>query len=194
MSIFPWEATGRELFAPTGTCFLTFLASGLWHGASWTYVIWGGIHGLGQILERMVKKCVPAREERKGFFWVRVLGTFAFVCFAWIFFRANTLKDAGYVVTHLFTGLSHPRTYLLAGYEAFKSAGLITSSGIGTLVLCCIFILVLLVHDYMELRTSIWERLGRFRKPVRYAFYFLLLFAVLYSRQLGEYEFVYFQF
>lgn len=171
---------------------LTFLASGLWHGASWTYVLWGGIHGLGQVLERICRKCLPLKKE--GFSFICAFFTFLFVCFAWIFFRANTIKEAVYVVSHLFVGLAHPKGYLLAGYEAFKSAGMITSSGIGTLVLCCVFILVLLIHDYMELRTSIWDRLGRLKKPVRYTFYFLLLFAVLYSRQLGEYEFVYFQF
>lgn len=171
---------------------LTFLASGLWHGANWTFVLWGGIHGLGQVLERIWKKIFPSKKE--GFSWLRVFFTFLFVCFAWIFFRANSIKEACYVISHLFVGLENPRAYLLAGYEAFKSAGMISSSGIGTLVLCCVFILVLLVHDFIELRTSVWTVLGRFRKPIRYAVYFLLLFAVLYSRQLGEYEFVYFQF
>ena len=62
------------------------------------------------------------------------------------------------------------------------------------LKLALLWIAVLLAHDFIELKQSAWAWLGRFRKPIRYVFYFALLFVVLYSRQLGEYEFVYFQF
>ena len=51
-----------------------------------------------------------------------------------------------------------------------------------------------MAHDFIALKTDVAQWLGRFRKPVRYAFYFALLFIVLYSRQLGQYDFVYFQF
>lgn len=170
---------------------ITFLVSGLWHGANWTYVIWGGIHGLGQIVEREWNRIFPPRKERS---WIRILLTFAFVCFAWIFFRANTLSDAGYVITHLFTGLTSPLAYLTEGFQSFRIASLTQTSGLKTLLICGICILVLLIHDGIEMKTSVWEWLGRFRRPVRYALYFLLLFVILYSRQLGEYEFVYFQF
>ena len=168
---------------------VTFLVSGLWHGADWTFVIWGGLHGLGQIVEKEWNRHFPPRKDRRSA--VRVLIVFIFVCIAWIFFRANTFSDAIYVVTHLFDGIGNPISYVKEGYLALRSAGIMQSSD---LKLVFVWIAVLLAHDWIELRQNAWEWLGRFRKPVRYAFYFALLFVVLYSRQLGEYEFVYFQF
>ena len=168
---------------------ITFLVSGLWHGASWTYVIWGGLHGLGQIVEKMWNRRFPPKKERRSV--IRVLIVFCFVCVAWIFFRASTFSDAVYVLTHLFEGVGNPVSYVKAGYEAFRTAGLMQSTD---LKLALLWIAVLLAHDFIELKQSAWAWLGRFRKPIRYAFYFALLFVVLYSRQLGEYEFVYFQF
>ena len=98
------------------------------------------------------------------------------------------------MITHLFTGLTSPLAYLTEGFQSFRIASLTQTSGLKTLLICGICILVLLIHDGIEMKTSVWEWLGRFRRPVRYALYFLLLFVILYSRQLGEYEFVYFQF
>ena len=167
----------------------TFLVSGLWHGASWTFVIWGGLHGLGQIVEKEWNRRFPPKKDRRSV--IRVFLVFAFVCIAWIFFRANTFSDAVYVLTHLFDGVLNPVSYIRTGYTAFQGAGLMQSFD---LKLAFVWIAVLLAHDYIELKQSVWTWLGRFRGPVRYAFYFALLFVVLYSRQLGEYEFVYFQF
>ena len=87
-----WK-TRRNLLA-------TFLVSGLWHGASWTFVIWGGLHGLGQIVEKEWNRRFPPKKDRRSV--IRVFLVFAFVCIAWIFFRANTFSDAVYVLTPSF--------------------------------------------------------------------------------------------
>jgi D-alanyl-lipoteichoic acid acyltransferase DltB (MBOAT superfamily) len=71
---------------------LTMLLGGLWHGASWNFVVWGGIHGGGLSLERL------AGEGRKSdsplSTWLKRLLTFCVVCLAWIFFRARTLPES----------------------------------------------------------------------------------------------------
>jgi D-alanyl-lipoteichoic acid acyltransferase DltB (MBOAT superfamily) len=81
---------------------LTMLLGGLWHGAAWTFVVWGGIHGLGLSLER----ATGWRPSK----WVGRLVTFHVVCFAWIFFRADSFARAGDVIARLFTawGQSSP--------------------------------------------------------------------------------------
>jgi D-alanyl-lipoteichoic acid acyltransferase DltB (MBOAT superfamily) len=91
---------------------LTMLISGLWHGAAWTFVIWGGLHALGRFATREL--------ERTDFYRTRVPGlakqmlVFAFVTFAWIFFRAASLDDALLIVTKIFTeGWSDPEFPLL---------------------------------------------------------------------------------
>lgn len=88
----------------------TFLVSGLWHGASWTYVIWGGLHGLYQIAGDLlkpartwiVKKC-GVRTEAESFRLGQIFGTFCLTAFAWIFFRAGTLRNSFYYIGRMFT-------------------------------------------------------------------------------------------
>jgi D-alanyl-lipoteichoic acid acyltransferase DltB (MBOAT superfamily) len=88
--------------------FITFLVSGIWHGAAWTFAIWGILHGGGVMLTRELERSafyrrrVPLALKRA---WV-----FVYVCFAWIFFRANSLADAGTIVSRIFTaGWGAPR-------------------------------------------------------------------------------------
>lgn len=171
---------------------VTFLVSGLWHGADWTYVLWGGIHGLGQILEREWNRMFRIDPNKKT--WLKMGCTFLFVSVTWIFFRANTISDASYILTHLFDGITDPKAYLTDGYHAFQQAGMVQVSGLSTLIISFLCILILLLHDRLNQTKDVWARIGGLKKPLRYALYFLLLFIILYSRQLGEYEFVYFQF
>lgn len=89
---------------------VTFLASGLWHGASWTYVVWGGLHGLYQIIGEVLKpvktkvmeKC-GVRTEAESFRLGQIILTFCLTAFAWIFFRAETLSGAFYYLQRMFT-------------------------------------------------------------------------------------------
>ena len=92
--------------------FLTMVISGLWHGAAWTFVTWGAVHGLGRLCTREL--------ERTSFYKERVpkvakqLLVFVFVSFAWIFFRAETISDAWVIVTGIFSsGLANPYCPLL---------------------------------------------------------------------------------
>ena len=70
----------------------TFLVSGIWHGANWTFIVWGILHGLFQVIE----KALGLNKQRsKGFIkGIRITITFVLVSFAWIFFRMPTLQDA----------------------------------------------------------------------------------------------------
>lgn len=88
-------ATYRNLF-------LTFFISGIWHGANWTFVIWGALHGLGVLITRELERSVFYRERVPRL--AKQLGVFSFVCFAWIFFRAGSLADAWLIVRRIFTG------------------------------------------------------------------------------------------
>ena len=80
---------------------LTMVISGLWHGAAWTFVIWGGLHAVGRVGTRELERTSFYRERVPRF--VKQALVFAFVTFAWIFFRARTLADAWLVVSRIFT-------------------------------------------------------------------------------------------
>lgn len=85
---------------------LTFLVSGLWHGAAWTFVIWGGIHGLMQIIYTLWRKVVKINIPSN----LSVLLTFVCVNFAWIFFRAPDLSTALTVIQGIF--VSHGKPFM----------------------------------------------------------------------------------
>jgi alginate O-acetyltransferase complex protein AlgI len=81
--------------------FLTFFISGIWHGAAWTFVIWGILHAFGVMVTRELERSSWYRERMPKL--IKQLAVFAFVCFTWIFFRAGSLSDALFIVRRLFT-------------------------------------------------------------------------------------------
>ena len=99
---------------------IVFLVSGLWHGAGWTFLIWGGLHGLGQIIERVWG---PERDKLP-----RVLRwglTFAFVNTAWVFFRAPGVSQALTLLrTAVTTDFRPPADWLMEGVFAKEAAAL----------------------------------------------------------------------
>ncbi len=89
---------------------VTFLVSGLWHGASWNYVIWGGLHGfyqiIGEVLSPVRKKIVKVCHVNESVFsykFGQILFTFSLTTLTWVFFRAETLKEALYFFERMFT-------------------------------------------------------------------------------------------
>ena len=80
---------------------ITFLVSGMWHGANWTYVVWGGIHGIYQIIgaelqpvKKMINQKLHTKENSFSYRLGQITITFCLVDFAWIFFRANSISQA----------------------------------------------------------------------------------------------------
>lgn len=110
--------------------FIIFLVSGFWHGASWNFIAWGGIHACGflplLLMDRNRKNVTSVVAEGKVLPSVKellqMLGTFAFVTFAWIFFRAKTMQDATGYIWHMVTdAVVHPGSLLrlASGNQAF---------------------------------------------------------------------------
>jgi D-alanyl-lipoteichoic acid acyltransferase DltB (MBOAT superfamily) len=84
---------------------LTMLLGGLWHGASWNFVIWGGLHGLILVIHRWMGRRPVSMDVRLS--WrdlPRIFVVFHLVCFAWIFFRAQDLSSAMLFIERLFVG------------------------------------------------------------------------------------------
>jgi len=82
---------------------ITMVLGGLWHGASWNFVVWGALHGCALAITRMWQRRMPSRKIRLGKF-VSTVATFHFVCLAWIFFRAPTLAHAALALQTLSRG------------------------------------------------------------------------------------------
>ncbi len=165
---------------------ITFLISGLWHGASLTYVFWGGVHGLAQIGEKAagIGKCTK-RGIVRG---LRVAAVFAFVTVAWIFFRAQTIRDAVYVLKSIPAGLGSPGAYVR---NMFSDLDVGLTSGLRILLL---YFLPLSVYDYFSTGTDVCAGIGKCPALVRYGYAVILGLLILVFGYAGQSSFVYFQF
>ncbi|MCQ2770592.1 MAG: MBOAT family protein [Clostridia bacterium] len=92
--------------------FMVFFVSGLWHGANWTFVLWGILHAVYRIVGELTFKSrekfwakVHVNTKSTWFRWIRKVITFLFVVFSWVFFRANSVGDMGLLLKALFTNM-----------------------------------------------------------------------------------------
>ncbi|WP_151087590.1 MBOAT family O-acyltransferase [Hymenobacter baengnokdamensis] len=176
--------------------FTVFLLSGLWHGASWTFVAWGALHGLYLVAEGYTKPARAALARTLGLaarprllHGLGVASTLALVAYAWIFFRANTLPDALYISTHLFRGWGQ-----LTLHEAVLTTGhfLLNYPPEAAVTLGAVALLLA-----VDLRNEYPAWAARWRRPaapVRWVGYAALLLATLLLGFFNSTQFIYFQF
>lgn len=169
---------------------VTFTLSGLWHGAAFTYVVWGGLHGVMQCLENLLfpskkKSDGQSKNTRDAVWWIRVFVVFCFVAAAWCFFRAGSCREALYVFAHMTDGLRHPLTYLSTGIHAFDTR---------LLKQMLVPVLLLIVYDYTALDKDPLLVIGKMPSFARKAVYYAFLLMVLLLASFNSQEFVYFQF
>ena len=168
---------------------ITFLVSGFWHGSSFTYIVWGALHGLLQILETLVypktRKGVIVR-RRKHLWQLPV--TFILLCFTWIFFRANTMQDALWIISRLFWDIERPLNYL---QTCIICLGLSRVSALGMLA----SVAVLALYDALSLNYDVITVFSRQKFFIRWPVYVLFLAVIaLFSHKGVATEFIYFQF
>lgn len=177
----PFGGNRRGFLRQRANILITFLLSGLWHGAAWSYVIWGGLHGIGRIVEE--RQQVPHKMK-----WIRYLLVFAFCTMCWVFFRAPTLKDTGYVFLHAFNGITDIKSYIMSGFSDL---------GIGwfKLIYLVFLLIILAVYDYVSLQCDVISRISQWSFIYRWCMYiFIVLIVILFSQKGTPEEFIYFQF
>lgn len=108
---FPLGGSKKGRLRAYGNILIVFLVSGLWHGAGWTFLLWGLLHGLAQVAERLL-----GRRLEKLPRWLRWGLTFAFVNIAWIYFRAPTVAAGNQILGALFSmDFAKPMPWLSEG-------------------------------------------------------------------------------
>ena len=134
---------------------IVFLVSGLWHGANWTYVIWGGLNGIYQVIGSALQPVKQWEMRRKIWKIPKILVTFVLVDFTWIFFRADSLQQAGSVIDRIFH-MNDPK--LLANGMLFD-LGLNKQNFVVIGVALCILLLADLVkYNGVKMREVILNR------------------------------------
>lgn len=172
----------------------TFLVSGLWHGANWTFVVWGGLHGFFLLVSKWTSK------------YTNKLGsliqwgiTFSLVTYAWIFFRAKDLTEALYISNHLFINLTEDLLKLakvdLATIETLavekeKILGLTP----GTWFVVIAAILTMTIVRAIQNRKSMHDFLEKLPLPLRWAIYYALILIIVFYTARSREQFIYFQF
>ena len=165
--------------------FITFVISGLWHGANWTFIIWGAINGSYLIFEIITHKQrlnFANQFGRFGLHWFyqfcSLIITFNLICLAWVFFRANSLSAAWLELKNM-THIHGSRIGVISQNEIF---------------LCFLSVVFLLIAEFFDLKTKAAMRLANSPLPVRWAAYALLLFTILAFGVFSKESFIYFQF
>ena len=175
--------------------FLTFLVSGFWHGASWTYVIWGAINGFYLLFSIWTHKLKQTLYKGLSLEKIPVIHkflsigmTFALVCIAWIFFRARTVSDAWYVLTHMFQGLFDG--YRLIGGWRVMHMGLDANE----LIIAGVSILCLMCVDGLQRHQRVRHMLADQPAWIRWTSYYTLTLSVFLFGLFDKQQFIYFQF
>ena len=153
---------------------LTFVVSGLWHGANWTFVIWGALNGVFQVV-LSIFKLKKIRKKSKFISLFNVIITFVLINFTWIFFRANNLSDAILIIERIFT----------------KTGALFIGDN-SVFIYCILGITILLIKDiYDELNLNLAFTK---KKSYKYLWYTSLVLLILMIGVFDGGQFIYFQF
>ncbi|WP_316788089.1 MBOAT family O-acyltransferase [Pedobacter frigoris] len=169
--------------------FIVFLVSGLWHGANWTFIIWGALHGFYLVFGLITKKVRNEigkilRLNRLPF--LSVISTFILVSFAWIFFRAQDLSSAWNIISRIWYGLPDLPHQILN----------IKNVGIELPNLLISFALIFFLEFIHELQKNYYliRRVQSSNSFVRWSIYYVLVMTILAMGVFNHSQFIYFQF
>ena len=165
---------------------LTFFASGAWHGAAWTYVVWGGGHGAVQVVENQLRETKAAKKIRIPRF-LKILITFIIVCGLWTIFRAKSLYDAAYMCLLCFVDFENPVQWMAAGLTDLGILGKELARIVGML-------LILGIYDYISLKNDVIALISKKPLLVRWFLYLLIVVLIFLWAPASSAEFIYFDF
>jgi len=159
---------------------LTMLLGGLWHGASWNFIIWGGLHGLYLSFEKLIKlpNYKPENVIVKG---IRVLYVFILVSFSWIFFRAQSFGQAATIIKKIFLNFN------LSGFQ-YLDINIFSTAILG--------ILLLFGFEYFVFRKYTFDQLFEKKNGDKLlsVFTIFFIFLIIFLGNNNGSQFIYFQF
>ena len=168
--------------------FITFLISGLWHGANWTFIVWGALHGIYQIADIQTKNLRNVffanwgfKEDGKIKQALNVFTTFILVTFAWIFFRARDFDQAAYFFKNMFV-LNGTSNFLVNPFLKYNV--MIGFTGI----------LFLLIVEKFQRDNRIDSFISKMGYYLRWTFYTAIVYFIINFGVYGDNQFIYFQF
>lgn len=155
---------------------ITMLASGVWHGANWTFIWWGGIHGVFLVINAIYNKITNNKHIVPKF--IAVLGTWIAATWAWVFFRANNLSDAFTITQKIIT----------------EPGKLYKGDGIPSLVLPILMILILLIKEIKDEYHVRFSLMHNHNPWISIPSVALVIIVILLCAEFNSGKFIYFQF
>jgi D-alanyl-lipoteichoic acid acyltransferase DltB (MBOAT superfamily) len=161
---------------------IVFLISGLWHGAAWHFVIWGLLHAMYLILENLLRKSDKIKLKNN---FIKRFITFILICFAWIFFRANSVADAITIIKKIFT------------FSKVSKVTFIKFDSIEFIILG-IYLTIVFIGDFISTKFDLYKEFIKRNIVLRWIFYYTLIFSIIifgfYGSGFNSQQFIYFQF
>jgi D-alanyl-lipoteichoic acid acyltransferase DltB (MBOAT superfamily) len=186
----PLGGNKNGTFKTNRNLLIIFLISGLWHGAAWTFIAWGAMHGIYSIIERTWMK---SKIYDSHFFQKKAVGilgwiiTMIFVSIAWVFFRATSFENASTLLKSAMDWQISPNNFA----TQFRGIGWKPLD----MYIALSLVLLLFAFDYLSIRKNVFVRLHNVPTPIRWSIYYAILFILLfYSSTDGAQNFIYFQF
>ena len=138
----------------------------------------GGVHGLCQVIENLtgINKRNNSNKTIKFF---RIISVFFIVCFLWIFFRADSFSDAYYVISHMFHGILHTKSYIIQLFES----SIVNKT---ELLLICCELLLLFIYDYISLTDNVIQKISAKPVLIRWSIYIVFVVLTVFLSYKGE--------
>ncbi len=178
--------------------FIVFLLSGFWHGANWTFILWGAIHGLyiiiGSIKDKIIDKHFKkfaelAKGKTIGFF--NILITFSLVTLALIVFRSSSVANAFYFIKTIFTNTLHDIFKILSTHQI--SFGVAHNSNMQVAIAFALIFFLEAIHT-IQSKTNIKQYLSLKPIYIRWTVYYIMVLSIIFLGVFEKREFIYFQF
>lgn len=176
--------------------FIVFLLSGVWHGANWTFVIWGALHGIYLVVESEVYRKFPGWKTPGhwfGKFSSRAI-VFFLVVLAWVFFRATSVHDSIYILRNMFSGVVDQSLQLLRNVPYSKLELLYLGHSSIEFIGAMFLIGLLITIHFVQGKRSFEEMVLSQSSAKRWSVYYLLVLSVVFFGVFNRSEFIYFQF
>jgi alginate O-acetyltransferase complex protein AlgI len=177
--------------------FVVFILSGVWHGANWTFVLWGALHGSYLVVEdNIYRRFSSLKNKHTGIArFVKRTFVFVLVCLAWVLFRAKNTADSFYILRNIFSGWFQQLKQLINNEGGYGRLHLLYLEQEGPqFFLAIIFILLMILVHRLQGHQSFDNWVVSRRKRTRWSIYYGMILLFILFGIFNRSEFIYFQF
>jgi alginate O-acetyltransferase complex protein AlgI len=164
---------------------IVFTLCGLWHGASWTFIVWGALHGVFMVAERLAGKFTKIQIPNP----VKIAYAFSAVSISWIFFRSQNLADALYILRYAFVGY---KNFILPRYVWASISQIFVTNKVEMIITAGLLVIAILLEFIPRANLTQWMN----KQPIalRFALYILLVLTIIHLRNANIKQFIYVRF